>query len=174
MSSTTPMAPGLYTTATGGPGSLSTSPYLSTAGVVWNTGNSGGTLTLDEAEELRQLEIELSLAKRNQRITIFKSLPTYIRQNVVDQLILDNALSQMRTCDGEGFESNTRLAHLKSRAAPSFGYNGISAGYSTTPFGYHQSNTSAIIEFLTKEEVINAHLEQTLEENLLNTSTDLI
>lgn len=171
MSSTTPMAPGMYT-ATGTAGLVTTSPYLSTAGVVWNTGNGLNTLTSDEAEELKQLEAELSLAKRNQRINIFKSLPTDIRQSVVNQLILDDALSQMRTCDGEGFTLNTRLTHLKSRAAPSFGYSGISAA--TSPFGYHQPNTSTIIEFLTKEEAINAHLEQCIEESLLNTSTDLI
>ena len=164
MSVTLPHVQGMTTTT-------SASPYLSTAGVVWGTGSSGNALTSNEAEELRQLEIELSLAKRNQRITIFKSLPTDIRQSVVNQLILDDALSQMRTCDGEGFESNTRLAHLKSRATPSLGYSGISA---TSPFGYHQPNTSTIIEFLTKEEAINAHLEQCIEESLLNTSTDLI
>ena len=94
-----------------------------------------------------------------------------MRQSVVNQLILDDALSQMRTCNGDGFQSNTRLTHLKSRAAPSFGHIGVTAVYATS-FEYHQSGTSAILEFLTKEEVINAHLEQSLEEQLLNSSTD--
>jgi hypothetical protein len=147
------------------------SPYLSTVGIVWS---SSASLTLEETEELRQLEIELSLAKRNQRIAIFKKLPIDTRQDIVNQLLLDDAFSQMRTCSGDGFESNARLTHLKSRAAPSFGHSGITAGYATTPFGYHQSGTSAILEFLTKEEVINAHLEQSLEEQLLNSPTDSI
>lgn len=172
MSSTTPMAPGLYTTATGGPGSLSTSPYLSTAGVVWNTGMASNALTLEESEELKQLEAELSLAKRNQRIAIFKSMPTDIRQSVVNQLILEDALQKMTTCDGEGFELNTRLAHLKARAAPSFGYSGIAGGVHS--YGYSQPNHHAILEFLIKEEVINAHLEQCVEDSLLNTQTDSI
>lgn len=146
------------------------SPYLSTAGIVWGGVANVSSLTLEESEELRQLEIELSLAKRNERIAIFKKIPIDIRQCIVNQLILDDALMQMRTCNGNGFESNARLLNLKSRNSISFGHGNISA---TSAFGY-QSGTAPILEFLTKEEVINAHLEQSLEEQLLNSSTDSI
>lgn len=171
MSSTTPMAPGMYT-ATGAAGSGTASPYLSTAGIVWGVTNAAAdALTSVEVEELRQLELQLMAAKRIERVAIFKSLPSDIRQNIVNQLILDEAISKMRTCSGEGFELSARLAYLKSRAAPSYGYSGTS---SINTYGYQQPSTSAIIEFLTKQEVINAHLEQCIEDSLLNAPTDSI
>lgn len=141
---------------------------LNNAGVIVSSGSSFYSNMLSEKEilELRDLEREYQIVIKNKRINIFKSMPSNLRQRIVDDLMCKKFLNDMRYLQEDGPEWS-RLHHLRNM---NMGNVHISSGFSSSM--YIGSNYEAFLEYLSEEEIFNAHAEQSLEESLLNAKTN--
>ena len=148
--------------------SMVTGVTLSSAGMIVSSGASfySSMLSPEERLELMTLEKEYKAVVKNKRITIFKSMPSSLRQSVVDFIMYKKFLDDMKNLPEDEPEWS-RLYDLRrrdwrdSRAS-------MTSGLSVCV----DSSYEAFLEFLTEEEVFNAHAEQSLEESLLNTKTN--
>jgi hypothetical protein len=143
---------------------------LNTAGVIVSSGSSFNVnlLSPDEIVELRTLEKEYEAVAKNKRINIFKGMPANLRQSIVDHLVCKKFLNDMKHLPEDESEWS-RLYDLRRRDSRIHVTSGLSFSSSSIFIG---SNYEAFLEFLTEEEMLNAHAEQSLEESLLNAKTN--
>lgn len=148
----------------------STGITLNTAGVIVSSGSSFNvsTLSSEEIAELRALEKEHETVAKNKRINIFKSMPANLRQNVVDHIMCEKFLNDMKYLPEDDYEWS-RLYDLRRRDNRVHVASGLSFSSSSRLIG---SNYEAFLEHLTEEEILNAHAEQSLEESLLSAKTN--
>lgn len=149
------------TTATGS--MTSSGLTLSTAGHII-LGSTFPSLSKDEERELACLEEEHKHNLKVERIRIFKSMPSTMRQNVVDSIIFKQYLAEI---EAPNIATSIRLNELR-RKDYRININ------SNTDYWAAIDQHSKLLNFLSEEEILNAHAEQSLEESLLNTKTDSI
>jgi hypothetical protein len=141
---------------------------LSNAGTLVSGYHSGfgPGLTGDELKELDSLEKEYKETLTTKRIRIFKSMSTEMRQQVVDYLNFKNYLHNIQHPpeDDNDFARMYELRKKDSRISIA----------TDRYWGQGHTYYSEILDYLTEEEIFNAHAEQSLEESLLNAKTDSI
>lgn len=146
----------------GATGSMTSSGLtLSTAGHII-LGPTFPSLSKDEERELACLEEEYTSNLKIERIRIFKSMPADMRQNIVDSIIFKKYLDEI---ENPSVVSPTRLSELRRK---DYRVN----IHASTDYWGTVDQYSKLLNFLSEDDIINAHTEQSLEEQLLNSSTD--
>lgn len=117
----------------------------------------------EEIEELESLESELLKWKKQEQLNKFKLLPTHIRQEIVDEAIVNNLVNSQPSDDE--FEDITRLRELRGKINPQV-------------LRYSHDNQStlnslklkyeAFINKFTTNELMEAHIEASLEDEIVN------
>jgi hypothetical protein len=134
---------------------------LSSAGHVL-LGASFPSLSKEEERELEILEEEHTHNLKIERIRIFKSMPSDMRQNIVNSIIFKKYLAEI---ESPNIIHSNRLNELRRK---DYRLN----VYATTDHWGMIDQYSKLLNFLSEEDIINAHAEQSIEEQLLNSSTD--
>ena len=147
------------TTTTGGLTIQNNSPHT----ITWNSGMwslPGTPLTNEERTELERLKSERAAENKKQKLIIFKTLEKTLRQNIVNSIHWNRAYQQMNEID---VSKSQREIDLENKQNPP------GTIWVSSPIPFYTSGPSYQIPFgLTEEDVLQAHLEATLEEELLN------
>lgn len=158
------------------------------SGLIWGgpTGlHQSKPITKEEQAELDSLENELKSWTKVQKIIAFKFLHRNLRQDIVDEACYMDFYKNIMSVDASKFPDATKLAELQEKKQ---GYYidsnglrvtgihaGVNLGYAYAySYGYSAGSPSwrfaEIHGIFTKEELMTAHAEITLEEEL-NSST---
>jgi hypothetical protein len=122
----------------------------------------------DEVKELESLEEEVKAWERQQKLVHFKELPRHIRQNIVDEACIKVMLQQMNNVDTSKFEGWARLEELKNKRNIVRGVT-LTAVNGSIYMGHDYTyKYNGITSEFSKEELIDAHAEATIEEDMLN------
>lgn len=132
-------------------------------------------LTKEQHERLAELKKELEVWKRHQKLNKFKELPAHIRQEIVDEAIINDMVSNINNIKESDFPNQQELLQLincKSSNNIFATVDGTSLGLS---YNYHlgssHSNISrytSIIQCFTKDELIKAHLDASIDDEISN------
>lgn len=132
-------------------------------------------LTSKETDELNQLESEIKHWKHRKQLDKFRKLPANIRQEIVDEALLKDLLTdyEHNTIDETQFDNYERLAELRNKDNYNPWGNAKMGGhyhhgYSEERYQVHHWKYSAIHSQFKTDELLEAHSEATLEEELSN------
>ncbi|CAB4125239.1 hypothetical protein UFOVP53_88 [uncultured Caudovirales phage] len=131
-------------------------------------------MTTDEKERLAELRKELEIWKKQQKLNKFKEFPTHIRQEIVDEAIVSDMISKIHGIKDTDFPGHQELHKLSSIKLPNNMFNGVNlTGLSASFAGYASPSYSvqkyyAIISLFTKDELINAHIEASIDDEISN------
>lgn len=130
-------------------------------------------LTKEEEKELRQLEEESTSFIKNKKIEEFKKIPKNIRQRIVDVLVLKTFCNEIGSINENSFDKIDKLRELRRKQSLANSqpyYNGLSGHYTV---GIHPSTFTAedsfilnILDNIPKDDILKAHAEISLEEEL--------
>jgi hypothetical protein len=150
------------------------SPIISTTGtstghITINPAYSlhiGSGLSSKEAAELEELQLEHEKLLRQKRIQMFKSMPASFRQFIVDTISVNDFVDSLKSAAIDDSDLTKRISQLKSKDSRIQLGNLYNEGiYLSLPY--------QLLEFISAEELADAHASQTLEEEL-SASTDSI
>jgi len=130
-----------------------------------NTFTLGQGLSSEEQLELGALEQERTKLLKQKRVEIFKSMPASFRQFVVDTVHMEDFISRLKHAEIDDTELVKKINYLKSKDSRI-----TLSGYSDSIYIHAPYQ---LLEFLSAEELDDAHATQTLEEEL-SASTDFI
>jgi len=142
--------------------------------IIGTTGTSSGHITINpayslhigpglsskEEKELIELQLEHDKLLKQKRIQMFKNMPASFRQFIVDTISVNDFVDSLKSAIIDDSELTKRISNLRSRcnnklwAANMYG-NGI-----------YLSMPHPLLEFISAEELVDAHASQTLEEEL--------
>lgn len=125
-------------------------------------------MTKEEETKLVELERELEQHKKQQKIKAFKMLPPSIRQGVVDDIVLDTFTKSLSNSNEETFDQMVEIKRLRAMKPVQnhFSFSGLSSQIANIHIDYMHMRYSEILKYMTKEEIIAAHLEASLEEEI--------
>ena len=131
-------------------------------------------MTTQEKERLAELRKELEICKKQQKLNKFKELPAHIRQEIVDEAIVNDMTSKIHDVKDADFPGHQELTRLSSIKLPNGMFGNVNltslsasfAGYSTSIAT--GSKYYAIISLFTKDELINAHIEASIDDEISN------
>jgi hypothetical protein len=150
------------------------SPIISTTGtstghITINPAYSlhiGSGLSSKEEAELKELQLEHEKLLRQKRIQMFKSMPVSFRQFIVDTVSVNNFVDSLKSATIDDLDLTKRISQLKSKDSR------IQLGNIYNQ-GIYLAEPYQLLEFISAEELVDAHASQTLEEEL-SASTDSI
>lgn len=121
-----------------------------------------------EKDELKGLEAELNKWKRLEKLRKFKSLPSHIRQAIVDEAILKDLMGDMdEGVDENKFPDYDRVKDLRSKQKPNFLRNAQFRGHNVNIHDHqHMFKYGFILEKFTTDELMEAHAEASLEDEI--------
>jgi len=125
---------------------------------ITTTGTSG--LTTEEYSELHELRHEHENKIKDERLRLFKELPSKLRQKIVDKVILNKLIRDMRNVT---VEKNERHKELSNRANPAYIIGDHTVSWDASAF---RDNINELLKWFTEEELINAHNDACAEEIL--------
>lgn len=125
-------------------------------------------LTDEESNELNQLESELRNWKHNKQLDKFKQLPAKLRQEIVDEALLKDLVSDYNhdRINVSEFDSYKRMLELRSKRHNPWADVNINHSYNDFNQNYYHWKYDSIFKQFTTEELVAAHTEVTLEEEL--------
>jgi len=147
-----------------GAGTTSTSIRISGAP---NIATIGTGLSVQEMQELGELEIERKKLLKQKRIQIFKDAPASFRQFIIDAVRINEFIDNLNNASIDDLELTNRIADLKSRDCR-IHLGGLQPGNNS-----YFWEIACLLQLISEQELIEAHAAQTLEEALL-ASTDSI
>ena len=118
---------------------------------------SGSNLTDEEAKELKTLEEERAASIKLKKIEIFKELPASLRQKIVDDIEWRRAVQKMNSASAD---NNDRYNDLS-------GKRGVSLSGYVDMGGFMYEPQPTIPNGITEGELISAHNEKALEEQII-------
>ena len=123
-------------------------------------------LTSEQQEELDALKVERNNYMNSEKIKSFKELAPHVRQKIVDEACIYDSVNAINNIDYTNLEGNARYNELIDIQNSQWGTLGSGSG-SVYDRGYEiNSIYSGIIRHFSKEELVNAHAEVTIEEEL--------
>lgn len=131
-------------------------------------------LTPEEEVELKDLEVEHRIATKKAKLDHFKQMPREFRQSIINVLIWEEAVEEINAINPLVPE---RMRQLQSTKQLHGGYYGSGLGSTFGPgLGHHSSSSmwppsfvktkTMLPEGITKEELMEAHMDASLEEEL--------
>lgn len=155
----------LYTNTTGDSTNNQQIVYNNTT--VTTTNVILGTLTKEEYDKLQELREERKKWIRVQKLKEFQKLSAHIRQEIVDEACLCECLNNINSISGNGFEKQEEIEALENKE--SFSTQSAYIGV-CSPSAHIDliSKYSPFINEFTKDELIEAHANATVEESLDN------
>ena len=158
------------------PGAI-THIYTPTTSSTLTWGSSATSVTLphplnsEEEKELENLQKDMNAWKKAKKIASFKTLHQELRQEIVDEACYIEFIKNMENVNELEFQDYQKIQALKVRQSPYF-IGGISSG--CVQGGAHYiGNTwkfQQIHQTFTKDELMMAHSEASLEEELRNSN----
>lgn len=121
------------------------------------------SITKEEQEELARLKGEYEAERKAARLAEFKKLPAELRQFVMNSVAWSSAVASINAVDVPMSERHKELKS-KEDVFKSYGTIHTQGGWSY-PFSF---GSMPLPEGLTLEDIKNAHIEQSLEEEMLN------
>jgi hypothetical protein len=132
------------------------------------SGLTGSPLTPEEVKELEGLQQELDITKKALRLSEFKKLPKELRQFVVTAATWQQYLININQLD---IQPSARQLELYSKnLSANWAYSG-STGWFQGNFAYTVS--IPIPDGLSIEDLIAAHTDQSMEEEILSEKSDI-
>lgn len=120
------------------------------------------SLTPEERVELEEIERELNIWKKYQKLLEFQKLPTNIRQDIVNEAYAKTAIDTMSSVDEGNFDNINRLQELRVKDNKiSMAGSGMMFNLGGTTWRYEK-----ILNEFTTQELEEAHVSATLEEEL--------
>ena len=141
------------------------------AGSTFSSGSAGPLigsmatppLTLDESSELLNLKSIHDQKVKDARLAAFKEVPSNIRQMVIDMLMWTDTASDISQVT---VSKDSRLQALETKR------DGYNSTFTSSTMGWSRSSYMtgyiAIPDGLTSEDLKKAHLEATVEEEMLD------
>lgn len=152
-----------YTITTDIAGAMIAGGGLSSAGIHMTP----PPMTTEETNELEMLEQDLTNWKKQQKLVFFKELPVHIRQDIADEAYLKEVAIKFDTIQDASFDNISRMNVLKSkkdnRGPPTTHFTIANIGHWDTSDGFKYKS---FLDLFTKNEILTAHAEATLEEEL--------
>ena len=132
-----------------------------------------GRMTDEQKERLAELKKELNIWRKQQKLNKFKGLPEHLRQEIVDEAIVNDMILKIQDVQDSDFPGYQELANLTSIKMPNNLFGPIDINFSASFAGYSASTITAtkyyaIISLFTKDELMNAHMEASIEEQINN------
>lgn len=124
-------------------------------------------ITKEDEHKLAELKKELEQHKKLKKIELFKSLPANIRQSIVDDMTIEDFANTLESkANGDDFEGLAEIKRLEAMKPITMNYN--YANFSTVGMNidYIHIKYGKILQHLSKDEIIAAHLERTLEDEI--------
>lgn len=125
-------------------------------------------ITKEDEKKLAELKKELEQYKKLKKIELFKSLPANIRQSIVDDITIEDFANTLESkANGDDFEGLAEIKRLEAMRPVTMNYT-YSASFSTANIhiDYIHIKYGKILQHLSKDEIIAAHLEKTLEDEI--------
>jgi hypothetical protein len=125
-------------------------------------------ITKEDEAKLAELKKELEQHKKLKKIELFKSLPANIRQSIVDDMTIEDFSNTLESkANGDDFEGLAEIKRLEAMRPMTYQY-GISFSAATMYIDHMHVKYGKILQHLSKDEIIAAHLEKTLEDEISN------
>lgn len=134
-------------------------------------------MTSIQKDRLETLNKEFEIWKKQQKLVKFKTLPSHIRQEIVDESIVKDLVSKINDIDLDGFPDKKELDKLVNlQTSTNKQYQGpyatmaitSSFGLSTNSMNVDVQKYSKILSMFTTEELMRAHTEACLEDEISN------
>lgn len=132
-------------------------------------------LSAEEQKELAALEEARKAETKALRIKEFKKLPAALRQHVVNHIMWMKTITVANTIEAPVSARETELKNRNSN----YNFTSILQGfmqyhtYAGTPMDNTWYSVKGMIQGVSEEEIIDAHNEATIEEQLLGQETDV-
>lgn len=133
-------------------------------------------MTKEQKEKLSELRVELENYKKHQRVVEFKKLPPHIRQEIIDECLIKKMLNAVQEIDitkCPDYVEFKKLKDLEDASNQNLYGTLATAGYmtGTTFAGYNQtvytmSKYGTILDLINHDELMKAHAEASLEDEL--------
>jgi hypothetical protein len=125
-------------------------------------------ITKEDEAKLAELKKELEQHKKLKKIELFKSLPANIRQSIVDDMTIEDFANTLESkANGDDFDGLAEIKRLEAMRPLTMTYQyGSSFSTATMHIDYMHVKYGKILQHLSKEEIIAAHLEKTLEDEI--------
>lgn len=127
-------------------------------------------MSQEEYDELQELKAELKKWKQQQKLLLFQQMPAHIRQQIVDEALVSDTLKKMNNVPEAEFPEFTRLQQLRKMDLRSINFR-----YHDDMLGLQQApdfKWASLFNQFTVEELIEAHTNATIEEEILQPETD--
>lgn len=122
-------------------------------------------ISKEEEKELNNIEKEYELWVKQYKLNYFKSLSSHIRQSMVDEAIIRKMSLQINKLDEEDFPNVKRMRELRTKQDPRYMPGMVSQSRRQCEYSYKYL---PIISYFTLDELLNAHAEATLENEIVN------
>ena len=125
-------------------------------------------MSKEEVEELKELEKELRVWKKQEELNKYKLLPSHIRQEIVDEALLVDLMGNAEPLN-QKFEYWERMQELRHRENEASSYsNHVHAGNynGPSPSGGFTLKYGPILNKFKTDELLEAHAEASLEEEI--------
>lgn len=123
-------------------------------------------LTIEEEKELNELEDLHKFDSKRLKLNYFKSLPKEFRQQMVNVLLWDDLTKEINEISADKPSRLIELRVKKDGNSPYYIRNHIINGNSWWLSGHIKISESILPEGITKEELLQAHLDASLEEEI--------
>lgn len=125
----------------------------------------GAGLTADEYEELRELDREYEITKKKSKLEFFKTINSELRQFIINSFEAETTLNDM---NNHSVNRSPRHVELEMRQGPTLKtYYNQSNYHNTASYGL-TGKWLSLPEGITLEELKIAHVEASLEEEMLD------
>jgi hypothetical protein len=130
-------------------------------------------MTSEQKERLAELRKGFDIWRKQQKLNKFKGLPEHLRQEIVDEAIINDMALKIQDVQDSDFPGHQELANLTSIKVSSGIFDSIDINFSASFTGYNASIITttkyyAITSLFTKDELMNAHMEASIEEQINN------
>lgn len=122
-------------------------------------------ISKEEEKELNNIEKEYELWVKQYKLNYFKSLSSHIRQSIVDEAIIRKMSIQIGKLEEEDFPNVKRMRELRTKQDPRYMPGMVSQSRRQGEYSYKYL---PIISYFTLDELLNAHAEATLENEIVN------